>query len=293
MHDYHFRVARAIRQTTAEIMLPRYRALSADDVEEKAPGEIVTTIDRAMETALGAALAEIAPHARFVGEEACESDPRLLDGLDRGDVWIVDPLDGTSNFTAGCGHFGVIVAYASGGVVEAAWLYDPLADRMCHATRGGGAFVDNERIHTVATDTKRPVAALATQFMPSKTRQILIERVEAHFDLVAIPRCAAEHYPRLALGQNQIALFQRTLPWDHAAGALLLTEAGGHVARWDGTPYVFHDGRRGILAATTASGWRSAQAALFADDCELHEQTELLPQSLVITINNDNILAKD
>ncbi len=52
-----------------------------------------------------------------------------------------------------------------------------------------------------------------------------------------MPRCAAEQYPRLCLGQTDVAMFRRTLPWDHAPGALLFAEAGGHIARWDGSPY--------------------------------------------------------
>lgn len=293
MHRYYRDVAEAVEETTATIMMPRFRSLSSADVEEKTPGEVVTTVDRAMERALGIALSKIAPHARIVGEEACESAPEMLQGLDRGDVWIVDPLDGTANFAAGRSHFGVIIAYASAGVTQAAWLFDPLNRRMCHAVLGGGAYIDDESIHTNRVHYTRPVVALATQFMPNQVRNSLIRRAEARFDVVAIPRCAAEHYPRLAMGQNHVALFQRTLPWDHAAGALFLSEAGGHVARWDGTPYVFHDGRRGILAASTSECWRVARDAFFLDEWELHEGVELLPQRLDNTLVNSNAVAKD
>ena len=61
--------------------------------------------------------------------------------------------------------------------------------------------------------------------------------IEPHFRMVDIPRCAEEQYPRLVLGENDVAFFGRTLPWDHAAGALLLNEAGGKAARPDGRPF--------------------------------------------------------
>src|SRR2546430_166787 len=102
--------------------------------------------------------------------------------------------------------------------------------------------------------------------LPAEVREEIVQSAERSFELRPIPRCAAEHYPRLCLGENDVALFQRTLPWDHAAGALLLTEAGGHIARWDGRPYRFYDNDVGILAATSESLWHKAASVLFAKD---------------------------
>jgi fructose-1,6-bisphosphatase/inositol monophosphatase family enzyme len=72
---------------------------------------------------------------------------------------------------------------------------------------------------------------------------------------VPIPRCAAEQYPRLVLGQNDVSIFERTLPWDHAAGILFLEEAGGKAARIDGSPYRVNDKRRGLIGAATPQLW--------------------------------------
>ena len=81
--------------------------------------------------------------------------------------------------------------------------------------------------------------------------------------LTAIPRCAAEQYPRIVLGINDVALFERTLPWDHAPGALFVEQAGGRVARLDGSAYRLGDRRTGLLAAATPALWDEAAAILF------------------------------
>ena len=72
-----------------------------------------------------------------------------------------------------------------------------------------------------------PIAALAVYFMTAEERADIQRRAEGAFAVVDIPRCAAEQYPRLVLGQNDVSVFARTLPWDHAAGTLFVNEAGG------------------------------------------------------------------
>src|SRR3546814_1432067 len=78
-----------------------------------------------------------------------------------------------------------------------------------------------------------------------------------------IPRCAAEQYPRLVLGENDLTVFERSLPWDHAAGAIFLNEAGGKLCRKDGSPYVVGDDRRGLLGAVSPQLWDEAARILF------------------------------
>jgi fructose-1,6-bisphosphatase/inositol monophosphatase family enzyme len=273
-----------IRHASATAIMPRYCQLSDDAVLEKTPGELVTIADGESEQILSAGLAAILPAARVVGEEACCADPTLLDGIEQGLVWIVDPLDGTGNFAGGREPFGIIVALAIDGVTEMGWLYLPVPDRMFVAVRGEGAFVREadgsvERV-TVGEVTTRPVATLATQFMAEELRAKLLANAEAAFELKPIPRCAADHYPRLCEGAFDLAMFQRTLPWDHAAGALLLTEAGGHIARWDGSHYRFHDVGLGILAATSRELWDQAAEILLADGRLAAEGHHILPQKL-------------
>lgn len=263
MHPLHRDVAALMREVARTVVLPHFRNLAADDIIEKSPGELVTVADRAAEERLAAGLLALDPGAAIVGEEAVAADPAVLDALGAPRVWIIDPIDGTANFAAGRAPFGIMIALAEHGMVQAGWIYDPLRDRLCHAVRGGGAFVDEAPLVARPCDTDRPIAALATQFMTEARRGRVLEQAIGRFEIVPIPRSAAEQYPRLCLGENDIALFQRTLPWDHAAGALLLNEAGGKVARWDGTEYRLDDGKTGLVAGASAALWQVAHDALF------------------------------
>jgi fructose-1,6-bisphosphatase/inositol monophosphatase family enzyme len=252
-----------LRSTASEAIMPRFRSLREEDVQEKAPDDFVTVADRESELLLSQGLRDLDPAARIVGEEACAADPSLLSGLDRGRVWLVDPIDGTGNFAAGKAPFGIMLALLEDGATTASWLYDPLSGRLCHAHRGCGAFIDGEPVHSRGSSEARPIAALATYFMSSEQRADLMARAEGRFQLTAIPRCAAEQYPRLVLGKNDIAVFQRTLPWDHAPGALFLEEAGGKSRRADGSPYLAGEQRTGMLAAATPRLWDEAAAILY------------------------------
>src|SRR3546814_2425557 len=88
-------------------------------------------------------------------------------------------------------------------------------------------------------------------------------RSEGHFTTGDIPRCAGEQYPLLVLGENDLTVFERSLPWDHAAGAIFLNEAGGKLCRKDGSPYVVGDDRRGLLGAVSPQLWDEAARILF------------------------------
>jgi len=242
--------------------MPRFRMLDAAHIEEKAPDELVTIADKESEIALAEGLTRMLPGSRVTGEEACSADPSLLDDIGSGTVWIVDPIDGTANFAAGETPFGIMVALAVDGVSEAAWLYDPVQDRMCSAGRGQGAFVNGERVHARASGEAVPVAGLSTKYLPPELRGDIEHRAEGRMRCVGIPRCAAEQYPRVMLGINDLALFWRTHVWDHAPGALILAESGGRVARFDGTPYDITQTGKGLLAAASPQMWDEAAAIL-------------------------------
>jgi fructose-1,6-bisphosphatase/inositol monophosphatase family enzyme len=255
-----------IREVAGSVITPRFRQLAEADIAEKSPGELVTVADREAEAALTTGLLALLPGSRVVGEEASAADPSHLEAMAQGLVWIVDPLDGTGNFAAGNAPFGTIVALADEGETVAGWIFDPLADRMSLGVRGAGARVSHGggEFEAMQVPPAFPpmVASLATQFMPADLREAVTTAAAERFDLRPIPRCAVEHYWRLCTGENHVAMFQRTLPWDHAAGALLFTEAGGFARRWNGSDYRFHDGQLGLLAAASESLWQEAAALL-------------------------------
>ena len=243
-----------MRKASEKAILPHYRTLDDDQITDKASDDVVTVADHASERILTEGLATLEPGIAIVGEEAAFADDSVLDGL-RGDCWIVDPLDGTNNFARGKPPFGILLARASGGVARSGWIYDCLTGRFCSVHQGNGAFLNGGRIEARPSGETPPVAAISLVFMHDHQREAVKERVAPHYRLVDIPRCAAEQYPRLALGENDVSIFQRTLAWDHAAGALWLNEAGGKVARPDGSAYRVDDERSGMLGAASPRLW--------------------------------------
>ena len=261
-HPLEAPVSALMRDVAAKIVMPRFQQLAAHEIIEKTPGELVTVADRESEIALAAGLIALLPGSRVIGEEACAADPALVDSITDGVVWIVDPIDGTSNFAGGLTPFGIMIALAREGVTEAAWMLDPVSGRLCHAALGGGAFIDGEPVRARASGAERPIAGLSMTFLPKEMAADIQARSEGRLDCVPIPRCAAEQYPRIVLGTNDVAMFWRTFPWDHAPGALFLTEAGGRIARFDGTAYAPGQTGTGLLAAATPELWDRTAAIL-------------------------------
>lgn len=264
MHALYRPVAGLMKKVAADVILPRYQNLAAHEISEKAADDFVTIADKESEIALSEGLLAILPEAGLIGEEACAADPSILDRAGTGLNWIIDPIDGTGNFASGQSPFGIIIALAENGVTQAGWLYDPLTGRICHAVEGGGAFIDGEKVTAQESGGELPIAAISVYFMTPEQRADITARAHSTFTLVDIPRCAAEQYPRLALGQNDLAIFERSMPWDHAAGGLFLNEAGGRFARPDGSAYRVGDLRSGLLGASSPRIWDLAARTLYS-----------------------------
>ncbi len=250
------RVEGIMRQASQTAIVPRYQSLAASEIVNKAADDVVTVADQEAEAILTGLLVDLLPEADVVGEEAAFADAAIFERLREGLCWIVDPLDGTNNFAAGKPPFGVLVALADGGEAIGGWILDCLSGRFCHASAAGGAWIDGERVTARASGEEPPVAALSTVYLDPVEREQVLAHIAPHYRMVDIPRCAAEQYPRLVLGQNDVSVFNRTLPWDHAAGALFLNEAGGRAARMDGTAYRVDEwDRKGLIGAAMPRLW--------------------------------------
>jgi len=250
----HLAVHDLLRDVTERAILPYYQKLAADQITEKVADDVVTVADKLAEEMLAEGLAKIAD-LPVLGEEAAFADETVLE-LATGDCWIVDPIDGTRNYAAGRPPFGILLAMSQGGEAHTGWIYDCLTGRLCVAERGNGAFVDGEKITARPTGEEKPVAAVSMVFVDPAKRAGLKAELGDDYRQVDIPWCCAEQYPRLALGENDLALFERTLPWDHAAGVLWLNEAGGMAARPDGSPYRVDEWQRpGLIGAASPQLW--------------------------------------
>lgn len=244
-------VSEAIQETEAITIAPRFRRLTADEVHEKTLGEIVTDADRACETLLTKRLKNIAD-IPVIGEEAAASDPNMLRSIQSTSTcWIVDPLDGTSNFVAGSGDYAVMVAYLDRGNLAASWIWQPSTADMYVTERGCGAEVNGERLVPAAPNAQGdPISGIVKdRFLPPAIRSNLAERRSSLGNVIIEDQCAGFTYPLLAKGEIDYALYWRTLPWDHAPGVLLASETGCSALRPDGAAYTAHTSDEGLVVA--------------------------------------------
>jgi fructose-1,6-bisphosphatase/inositol monophosphatase family enzyme len=264
MHSQHV-VSSLLREASERIVLPRFRRLREGDIEEKSPGEVVTIVDREVEASLALQLGKLIPGSRVVGEESCAGDPSMMSGMQSGTVWVLDPLDGTGNFIAGDERFAILLALLVDGQIAASWMYVPLGELLYTAEQGGGAWCNGEKLAIKSRETLPSTGIIKTRFLPPEIKSTVAAGSSALSTVQAGANCTAIDYPAIVRGDSDFALYWRTLPWDHAPGVLLLREAGGHVARSDGTPYLPHDAREGLLAAASHDGWLAAQRLLGFD----------------------------
>ncbi|MFU8873588.1 inositol monophosphatase family protein [Micromonospora sp. SL4-19] len=254
-----------LREAAADVVVPMFRRLDDGDIAEKAPGELVTVADRRAEELISARLRRIRPGSVVVGEEAVADDPDLLRHLrGTGDVWLVDPVDGTANFAAGKRPFALMVALLTDGVPAASWVYDPLDGTMAACRAGAGTWLDGTPVRTTGPVVE--VGALRgtamTRFLPAEARRSVEAGGRRIGELLPGQHCAGREYLDVLTGAQQFVLFWRTLPWDHAPGTLLVREAGGVARRFDGTGYHPADDGRGLLVAASAEIWDQVRSAL-------------------------------
>jgi fructose-1,6-bisphosphatase/inositol monophosphatase family enzyme len=133
----------------------------------------------------------------------------------------------------------MMVALLQDGETIGSWILDPLSGRLAIAEKGGGAWVDGERIRTspepIALDQLEGIISRA--FIPRDELGLADKLTQSVRMVHPTARCAGHEYPLVATGLRHFALYWRTLVWDHAPGALVLIEAGGSAVHLDGTPY--------------------------------------------------------
>jgi fructose-1,6-bisphosphatase/inositol monophosphatase family enzyme len=246
------RVESIVREVAATIVVPRFRTLQASEIEEKAPGELVTIADRESEIALAAQLTALLPGSRVVGEESVAADPTIMDRIHGPEpVWIIDPIDGTANFASGKEPFALMVALVRDGTPILAAIFEPMSETMSLAEAGAGATINGVPAvmpgGLVAEGDLR--GSVLTRFLPPDLRLRVSEGGSRIGELLPGHHCAAREYPDIIRGRQHFALFWRALPWDHVPGALLVREAGGVIRRFNGDDYDLTKSGQGLLAA--------------------------------------------
>ncbi len=264
------RVTALIAEIAAEEIMPRFAKLAAHDVREKAPGDIVTIADEAAEHRLTPRLVDLLPGSCVLGEEGAAKSPELLSRL-AGDapVWVIDPVDGTSNFAAGEGDFGVMVALVRHDKVLAGWIHDPRQGDTVTAELGGGAWLAGKRLHVAAApdDPAELSGVLLAGFFGDRELGKQVQSRRDRLNVLKSRRCAASEYRRLAEGAMHIALFTKLMPWDHCPGVLIHAEAGGYNSYVDGGGYTpSRIKASGLMLASDAASWQQLYDILIAPD---------------------------
>jgi fructose-1,6-bisphosphatase/inositol monophosphatase family enzyme len=241
-----------IREVTAAEIMPRFDALADEEHWEKRPGSIVTAADMAAEAFLARELPRLLEGSVVVGEEMVEEDPTILDLLDgEAPVWVLDPVDGTSNFAKGSPDFGVMVALVHRREVIAGWIFRPTEHAMYVAEHGAGAFRNGERLRVGSAPTE--LAALEGSLGGRIRRETDLPKLLGR---VTSTRCIAVDYCSLATGKIHFAHYRGTRVWDHAPGFLLHMEAGGFSRCLDGKDYRLGlPGEGGLLLTADEAAW--------------------------------------
>ena len=192
-----------------------------------------------MENFLKEKLPPLVPGSIFFGEEEAENaDPS------RGWAFIVDPIDGTTNFVRGLRQSAISVALAHDGVVEYGVVCDPYKDEMFSARRGGGAFLNGQPIHVSARPIEQGIFGMGTAIYRREYLEPTMRVTEQLFRRSCDFRrlgSAALDLCNVACGRTDLFFEYSLCPWDHAAGQLMITEAGGFICTLEGGPMSLTD----------------------------------------------------
>ncbi len=261
-------VAKLIKEIAAEEVLPRWRNLKSHEVRDKTKGDPVTEADLATERRLAAGLADLVPGSLVVGEEAVHDDASLLLHLEQDEpVWVIDPVDGTKNFTEGSEVFAVMVALVQKGSPRAAWIYAPASGEMTIAEAGGGVFLNGGRLtgRKAPDDIAAMKGAIHTRYLEEPVRAEVLRHMDAFASNEEL-YCSGLTYVGIAKGALDHALYWRANPWDHIMGALIVAEAGGRSAYLDGETYRAQaKDKRGLIAVADAAAWERVHRTLFPE----------------------------
>lgn len=248
MHERYLRTAARAAKKAGELIRGSFQNLSSADVEKKGRNDFVTRVDREAEAAIAAIILKEFPGHRILAEESGDS-AAASDFL-----WVIDPLDGTTNFIHGIPHFAVSLALLEKERLVFGLIYDPLSEERFHAGLGRGAFLNDQPI--AVSRTRTIAAALGATGFPFKAPAQADAYAAAFKNLLSkckdMRRCgsAALDLAYTACGRYDFFWEAHLLPWDFMAGRLLIAEAGGRSGDFSGEELAVRTGS--VLAANNS-----------------------------------------
>jgi len=254
-----------IKQHAAEQIMPRYNRVA---YSFKKDGSLVTEADSAMQNAMIESLQEHWPEYAVLGEEMTDEEQQQKLDCDTQGLWILDPLDGTSNFASGVPIFSVSLALVIDNEVVLGAIYDPNRDEMFSAIKGQGAWLNGQTLKCI---TER-------ELLKQCTAQIDFKRLKPDMRV-----CLSKEHPYasqrnfgsgaldwcwLAAARSQVYIHGGQKLWDYAAGQLIFSEAGGFAKTFSGDS-VFKKTlvSRSVMAAASQSLFLQLQRYLTSMEC--------------------------
>jgi fructose-1,6-bisphosphatase/inositol monophosphatase family enzyme len=215
---------------------------------EKSAGEWVTEHDLAIEAALTQSLSSLLPGSRVLAEEAASRDASWPNWIAQGQVWIVDPLDGTANYVKGSGPVATM----------AALVIDGWPQLSCIRVHGGPALLaDSTGVEVVGEEVpvghhrERRRGIISARFLPRRVADQMSATLADECDIVDGSGCAGSDYVDLVCGRLDFLVYERVLPWDHVPGAYAVTKMGGSVQMGDGSVYRAQSEGAGLVASSS------------------------------------------
>jgi myo-inositol-1(or 4)-monophosphatase len=230
--DQLLKIALQAVQEAGDMISSNFQNLQSSDIQTKGKNDFVTRVDREAEAIISRILLKEFPRHQILGEENGFTSRKSKY------LWVIDPLDGTTNFIQGISHFAISLAFMANGKVVFSLIYNPLSEERFHAIKDQGAFLNNSCITVSRKKTLR--SAFGATGFPFKAPQFL----EAYTDTFRslLPRCqdlrrcgsAALDLAYTACGRYDFFWEAHLLPWDFMAGKLIVEEAGGITSDFPG-----------------------------------------------------------
>ncbi len=268
-------VVAVIKETSAEIILPRFKALTKEEIKEKgSPGDLVTIADIEAEEKLSKAFKQLVVGSEVVGEETTSKEPDKINLLSSEPlVWVIDPIDGTKNFTRGNHRFCVMVCLVRHGTPVLSIIFDPMTDRYIAAEEGGGSWLHHNNCIS-GTKLKVLEASELDQmsgflslggFRDRETRDEMRSLGRQLFKSFDNLGCSGHEYVQLVTDDKHFTINYRTYPWDHLPGSLIHSEAGGYQASFDGEKYDPTKLTRGLVTVPSEFVWKEIRQKFLHD----------------------------
>ncbi|MGD8925266.1 MAG: inositol monophosphatase family protein [Thioalkalispiraceae bacterium] len=222
-----------VRKAARQELLTRFERVSQ---QLKADGSIITDADIAMQKCLFQQLQSNWADIPFLGEEMTREEQQQLLSQTGNGLWVVDPIDGTTNFSLGIPFYAVSVALIQNNQVQLGVVYDPARDECFNAIRGEGAFLNGKPLDLIESAGVTNITVAEVDFKrlsPALAQKIVTEppyKSQRSFGSVALDWCW------LAAARGDVYLHGKQNLWDFAAGSLVLEEAGGVSSTLDGEP---------------------------------------------------------